>query len=97
MKMPNLEDPCREFRVSRLDRYKVTDWSDYRGGTVTTVAEDLTLEQANAIAEAFGRAYPDALVNTMPRPVDLRAILQDQSAGRPESERGLPDYMRSDR
>lgn len=63
--------PVAEYRVSRIDRYQVTLWTDYRGGSGTKeMASNLTLKQANAVAEAFGKANPDALVNTMPEPVE---------------------------
>lgn len=62
----------REFRVSNLDRYKVTDWESFNGangkGAVRTIAENLTLAQANELAEIYGRAFPGALVNTMDEP-----------------------------
>jgi len=62
----------REFRVSKMERYKVTDWESFnsapgKGGT-RTIAENLTLEQANQIAETYGAAFPGALVNTMEPP-----------------------------
>jgi hypothetical protein len=54
-----------EFRVQPLNRYQVTEWDDYRGGRCRTIADNLTLEQANRIAVFFGKATPGALVNTM--------------------------------
>jgi hypothetical protein len=61
------EGPVKEFRVSCVRRYQVTEWADYRGGGAGTrvLAAGLTLKQANEIAEAFGKANPDALVNTV--------------------------------
>lgn len=59
----------REFRVSSVTRYQVTDWESFNGAEgksgVRTIAENLTLAQANAIAEAYGLAYPGSLVNGM--------------------------------
>lgn len=66
-----LDGPTREFRVSPLKRYQVTDWTDYRGGAGTrVVAENLTLEQANSIATELGRAQPGSLVNLMEAPYE---------------------------
>jgi len=58
------QGPTREFRVSRVERYQVTEWNDYRGGAGTRViVENVTRDRANEIARVYGRAYPDALVN----------------------------------
>ena len=62
------QTPAREFRVSPLNRYKVTDWERFNGGSVSTVAENLTLAQANRIATELGLAHPGSLVNTMEPP-----------------------------
>jgi hypothetical protein len=64
----------REFRVSSMRRYKVTDWESFNGANgksgTRTIAENLTLEQANQIAETYGAAFPGSLVNTMEPPWD---------------------------
>lgn len=53
----------KEFRVKRVDRWIVTEWEDYRGGNVRQLAEVPNVAMANEIAEAFGLADPEALVN----------------------------------
>lgn len=59
----------REFRVKSVRRFIVTDWEDYRNGRdgagVREIAICDKVEQANEIAEAFGRVYPGSLVNPM--------------------------------
>ena len=64
----------REFRVSNMHRYKVTDWKSFNGangkGGVRIIAENLTLAQANQIAETYGLAHPGSLVNTMEPPYE---------------------------
>lgn len=63
--------PVREFRVSSIRRYQVTDWTDYRGGSGTRVlADDLTMVQANELATAFGAANPGSLVNMIEPPFE---------------------------
>ena len=69
------DGPIREFRVSRVDRYQVTDWTDYRGGSTRVVAQDVSLAMANEIAEMCGHANPGSLVNTMEAPgADSRPV-----------------------
>lgn len=67
--------PVREFRVSRVDRYQVTDWSDYRGGQTRVVGEDLSLAMANELATTYGKCYPGSLVNTMEPTADTAGVL----------------------
>lgn len=57
----------REFRVKKVVRYIVTDWADYRdgGAGVREIAEAPNVKLANEVAETFGRAFPDAMVNLM--------------------------------
>jgi len=64
----------REFRVSNLKRYQVTDWESFNGAHgksgIRVLGENLTLEQANELAETFGKAHPGSLVNTMEPPYE---------------------------
>ena len=59
----------REFRVLRLERFQITAF-DERG--VRVLAENLTLQQANEIAAALGRANPEAVVRPFDAPEDGR-------------------------
>jgi len=83
----------REFRVSQDARYKVTDWTSFNNGAgVRTVADNLTLAEANEIASAMGKLYPGSLINPMDPPlnrgitdgkVEVQSSEQLDAQGRP--------------